>query len=265
MLPPVAGLVLAAGEGRRYGGPKALVEGWLHWAINALREGGCRDVTVVLGAAADQARELVPEGVGIIVIEDWAEGMGSSLRVGLASLGGTGVRAALVSLVDQPGIGGEAVARVLAGHRNEDSLVAAAYDGVRGHPVLLGARHWPGIAASATGDRGARAYLSKNAPPEELRTALARVAQGLTYVESEIAQHLAALPGEQRQQLSERDLEILRLLGEGRSFSEIAGVLGLGYKTVANSATAIKAKLGVARTADLIRLSVEMGIGRHPL
>ena len=60
--------------------------------------------------------------------------------------------------------------------------------------------------------------------------------------------------------LTERDLEMLRLLGEGRSFSEIAATLGLAYKTVANAATVIKSKLGVARTADLIRLSVEMGI-----
>jgi DNA-binding NarL/FixJ family response regulator len=131
--------------------------------------------------------------------------------------------------------------------------------------VIVFSMHGEPVYAARCLGLGARAYLSKNAPPEELRTALARVAQGLTYVESEIAQHLAALPGEQRQQLSERDLEILRLLGEGRSFSEIAAMLALGYKTVANSATAIKAKLGVARTADLIRLSVEMGIGRHPL
>ena len=62
--------------------------------------------------------------------------------------------------------------------------------------------------------------------------------------------------------LNERDLEILRMLGEGRSFAQIAAALGLGYKTVANSATAIKSKLGVARTADLIRLSVEMGMRR---
>jgi CTP:molybdopterin cytidylyltransferase MocA len=89
--------------------------------------------------------------------------MGSSLRAGLDSLAGTGARAVLVSLVDQPGIGAEAVARVLAAHRSEDSLVSAAYDGVRGHPVLFGAAHWAGIAESATGDRGARAYLKAHA------------------------------------------------------------------------------------------------------
>jgi two-component system invasion response regulator UvrY len=129
--------------------------------------------------------------------------------------------------------------------------------------ILVFSMHGEPVYAAKALEIGARGYLSKNAPPEELRAALLRVAAGKTYVESEIAQALAALPAEQRQQLSERDLEILRLLGEGRSFTEIAGLLGLGYKTVANTATLIKAKLGVARTADLIRLSVEMGIGRH--
>lgn len=107
---------------------------------------------------------------------------------------------------------------------------------------------------------GALGYVSKNSAPEELRIAFQRVAAGQTYVESEIAQALAASAGVGA--LTERDLEMLRLLGEGRSFSEIADSLGLAYKTVANAATIIKAKLGVARTADLIRLSVEMGIPR---
>lgn len=129
--------------------------------------------------------------------------------------------------------------------------------------VLVFSMHGGPVYAAKALEIGAKGYLSKNASPAELRTALSRILAGMTYVESEIAQQLAALPGEQRQQLSERDLEILRLLGEGRSFTEIATYLGLGYKTVANTATAIKSKLGVARTADLIRLSVEMGIGRQ--
>jgi two-component system invasion response regulator UvrY len=124
--------------------------------------------------------------------------------------------------------------------------------------VLVFSMHGEPVYAAKAMEIGARGYLSKNASPEELRTALSRILAGSTYVEGEIAQQLAALPGEQRQQLSERDLEILRLLG-----TEIAHQLGLGYKTVANTATSIKSKLGVARTADLIRLSVEMAIGRQ--
>jgi nicotine blue oxidoreductase len=161
----VAALVLAAGGGRRLGGrPKALLthrgRPLIEHAVGVLRAAGCERVHVVLGARAGAVREQADLG-GCVVVEnpDWEQGMGSSLRAGLDSLAGTGARAALVLLVDQPGIGARAVARVRAAYRDEGSLVSAAYDGVRGHPVLFGAAHWAGIAASATGDRGARAYL----------------------------------------------------------------------------------------------------------
>ncbi|MDG9719693.1 nucleotidyltransferase family protein [Streptomyces sp. DH24] len=166
--PQIAGLLLAAGGGRRLGGrPKALLEHHgrplVEHAVDVLRAAGCTRVHVVLGAAADAVRERA-ELDGCVLVDNpgWEAGMGSSLRAGLASLAGTGARAALVFLVDQPGIGPEAVARVYAGYRDETSLVSAAYAGVRGHPVLLGADHWAGIAASATGDRGARAYLARH-------------------------------------------------------------------------------------------------------
>ncbi|MFC7891787.1 NTP transferase domain-containing protein [Streptomyces sp. NPDC057381] len=164
----VAGLLLAAGGGRRLGGrPKALLEHRGHplveHAIAALRAAGCARVHVVLGARADAVRERAAlDGCVVVENPDWEQGMGSSLRAGLASLTGTGARAALVSLVDQPGIGAEAMARVRGGFRDETSLVSAAYAGARGHPVLLGAGHWPGVMATATGDRGARAYLREH-------------------------------------------------------------------------------------------------------
>ncbi|MGW1557219.1 nucleotidyltransferase family protein [Streptomyces sp. NPDC002144] len=164
----VAGLLLAAGGGRRLGGrPKALLvhrgRPLVEHAVGVLRAAGCERVHVVLGAAADEVRERARlEGCVLVENPGWADGMGSSLRAGLDSLAGTGARGALVSLVDQPGIGPEAVRRVRAGFAGEDSLVSAAYDGVRGHPVLFGAAHWAGIAATATGDRGARAYLKKH-------------------------------------------------------------------------------------------------------
>jgi DNA-binding NarL/FixJ family response regulator len=131
--------------------------------------------------------------------------------------------------------------------------------------ILVFSMHGEPVYAARALQIGAKGYVSKNASPEELRTAVARVGSGMSYVEADIAQQLAATPssGDQRQQLTERDLEILRLLGEGRSYTDIAGALGLGYKTVANTATQIKSKLGVSRTADLIRLSVEMAIPRQ--
>ncbi|MFC7883082.1 NTP transferase domain-containing protein [Streptomyces sp. NPDC057376] len=164
----VAGLLLAAGGGRRLGGrPKALLEHRGHplveHAIAALRAAGCARVHVVLGARADAVRERAAlDGCVVVENPDWERGMGSSLRAGLTSLTGTGVRAALVSLVDQPGIGAEAMARVRGGFRDETSLASAAYAGARGHPVLLGAGHWTGVMATATGDRGARAYLREH-------------------------------------------------------------------------------------------------------
>ncbi|MGW0554108.1 nucleotidyltransferase family protein [Streptomyces sp. NPDC002926] len=163
--PAVAGLLLAAGGGRRLGGrPKALLEHrgrpLVEHAVRALREGGCGPVHVVLGAAADRVRkEADLSGCVLVDNPEWEEGMGSSLRAGLESLATTAADAALVSLVDQPGIGAAAVARVRAAYHSRDSLAAAAYRGERGHPVLFGAHRWKDIAASAVGDRGARAYL----------------------------------------------------------------------------------------------------------
>ena len=165
----VAGLLLAAGGGRRLGGrPKALLEHrgrpLVEHAVGVLRAAGVGRIHVVLGAAAQEVRERAELG-GCVLVDnpDWAEGMGSSLRAGLASLARTDARAALVSLVDQPGIGPAAVTRVLKAYEGEDTLVSAAYDGTRGHPVLFGAAHWVGIAAAATGDQGARAYLKTHA------------------------------------------------------------------------------------------------------
>ncbi|MDG4862824.1 nucleotidyltransferase family protein [Streptomyces sp. T-3] len=163
----VAGLLLAAGGGRRLGGrPKALLSHQgrplVEHAVRALREGGCAEVHVVLGAEADAVRERVRlDGCVVVDNPGWAEGMGSSLRTGLASLAKTGAGAALVSLVDQPGIGAQAVARVLGAYESPSSLAAAAYGGKRGHPVLFGAGRWAEIAAGAVGDRGARDYLRK--------------------------------------------------------------------------------------------------------
>jgi len=160
--PQVAGLVLAAGGGRRYGMPKALVsqEGRLlvERAYQLIVE--CSDpVVVVLGAAADEVRARADLGTAVVVINaDWETGMGSSLRAGLAALEGT-VDAVLVHLVDLPGMTVAALARV-ASAAAPDALAVATYNGLRGHPVLLGSHHWAGVAQSAIGDQGARPYLA---------------------------------------------------------------------------------------------------------
>ncbi|HET7684013.1 MAG TPA: nucleotidyltransferase family protein [Marmoricola sp.] len=155
----VHGLLLAAGAGRRYGGPKALVDDWLARSVGVLRDGGCAAVTVVLGASSEQARALVPEGTAVVVAADWADGMGASLRAGLAALDAD-VTAVLVHLVDLPDVDSRVVARMLAGEVTASALRRASYDTVPGHPVLIGRDHVEGVRRSATGDRGARAYLA---------------------------------------------------------------------------------------------------------
>jgi CTP:molybdopterin cytidylyltransferase MocA len=165
----VAGLLLAAGGGRRLGGrPKALLEyhgrPLVEHAAWVLRDGGCVPVYVVLGAAAEEvrARAELP-GCRLVDNPEWAGGMGSSLRAGLAEPSLREASAVLVTLVDQPHVGPAAVARLLAAHRAGVGLAAASYDGERGHPVLFASEHWAGVARAATGDRGARGYLREHA------------------------------------------------------------------------------------------------------
>jgi len=162
----VAGLLLAAGAGRRYGMPKALVRhggGLLvDHGVRTLRDGGCAPIAVVLGAQHADVRRLADLGDATVVVnEDWDTGMGSSLRVGLAALGSTTAQAVAVLLVDTPGITAAAVARIRA-YGRPDALAAATYGGEMGHPVLLGRDHWAGVIEAATGDRGARPYLRRH-------------------------------------------------------------------------------------------------------
>lgn len=160
----IAGLLLAAGAGRRYGMPKALVEdgAWLRRSVAALSEGGCDSVLVVLGASADQAAELVPEGADTVVATDWAEGMGASFRTGIDTLLRTAdpqVQAALVHLVDLPDVDASVVRR-LAELAGPTVVARAGFESQPGHPVLLGREHWADVVASASGDRGARDWLA---------------------------------------------------------------------------------------------------------
>jgi CTP:molybdopterin cytidylyltransferase MocA len=150
-----SGIVLAAGAGTRHGGPKALVVPWLAESVGLLLDGGCERVVVVLGAGADEARALVPvdERVSIVVADRWAEGLGASLRTGLAHATGDAV---VVTLVDLPGTPVGVVRRLLAA---SGPLRQAVYDGRPGHPVLVAADHWAPLAATLRGDRGARPYL----------------------------------------------------------------------------------------------------------
>ena len=134
-----AGLLLAAGAGRRYGRPKALVEldgePLVRRAVRLLGDGGCAPVHVVLGAGADE----VPDLPGAVPVrhDRWSDGLGSSLLRGLASLPAD-VPAAVVVLVDQPLLSPVAVRRVRAAYADGAVVAVATYAGRPGHPILLG-------------------------------------------------------------------------------------------------------------------------------
>ena len=162
------GLLLAAGAGTRMGKPKALMRDaddtpWLRRAVVVLQDGGCEAVTVVLGAAADEATPLL-EGtdVAVVVAEDWSEGMGASLRAGLRAIAGSDAVAAVVMLVDLPDVTAEVVRHVAVRVTRADQLARATYGGRPGHPVVIGRDHWAAVADSVSGDEGARDYLASH-------------------------------------------------------------------------------------------------------
>jgi CTP:molybdopterin cytidylyltransferase MocA len=106
--------------------------------------------------------------VRVVVADDWASGMGASLRAGLAALEPGAADAALVSLVDLPDVGEPVVRRLLDRPVRPETLARASYDGSVGHPVLIGRAHWAGVTGSAGGDRGARDYLAEHRDDVEL-------------------------------------------------------------------------------------------------
>ena len=174
---PVAGIVLAAGGGTRFGRPKALVESaegtsWLANAVRSLLGGGCSPVIVVLGAAADEAEALLERSfihsgsVHVVRAEDWQTGMAASLRRGLAAanvLEATpSPEAVAIVTVDVPSLGPAEVRRLIAPEPDavgRHTLRQASFSGRPGHPVVIGRDHWEALADSVTGDVGARPYL----------------------------------------------------------------------------------------------------------
>jgi CTP:molybdopterin cytidylyltransferase MocA len=158
--PRYVGILLAAGAGRRYGKPKVLVAGWLDTAVAALRDGGCADVVVVLGAAKEDEVHT-PPGVTAITAADWTEGVSASVRAGLTAADQMRADYAALHVIDTPDVGAAVVARVLDRAAGSESGLARAYFAGRpGHPVVMARRHWPGVLASLSGDRGAAAYLN---------------------------------------------------------------------------------------------------------
>lgn len=163
-----AGLVLAAGAGRRLGGPKALVhlagQALVTRACRVLADGGCAPVVVVLGAGADEVRATADlAGALAVVAADWQLGLAASLRAGLTGLAQHApmARGVAILLVDTPGIGVAAVRATLA-QLDAGRAAVACYDGRRGHPVVLGRDLWTLAGRLATGEEGVRALLRRH-------------------------------------------------------------------------------------------------------
>ena len=159
----MAGLVLAAGAGTRFGGGKQLarLDGrpLLEHALRAMASAPVGDRVVVLGAEAERIAAAVDlRGARVVLCPGWAEGQSASLRAGIEAAGPR-ADAVVVTLGDQPRIAARAIAAVVAARAPDAAdAVRATYDGAAGHPVLL-ERALFGDLRALRGDVGARAVL----------------------------------------------------------------------------------------------------------
>jgi len=158
-------IVLAAGASTRFGAPKQLakVNGrpLLQLAVARAVELAGPAVTVVLGAnAADIAPMLRHTGASVVVNRDWAEGMGSSVRAGVARLPAA-ADGALLMLADQPAVTTDDLRRLASSWRRQPQcIVAAQYAGTVGVPAIFPREDFAALHA-LRGDAGARALLKR--------------------------------------------------------------------------------------------------------
>ncbi|MXP23123.1 NTP transferase domain-containing protein [Gordonia sp. HNM0687] len=156
----VCGVVLAAGAGRRYGMPKILAhEGkWLTTSVDALRDGGCDEVVVAMGASVVEP----PVNTSMLYVDDWAAGLSASVRAATHRVAAEPDFVGMVlHVVDTPDVGPEVTRRVIgAAGRRRDAVARAVFDGRPGHPVYIGADHFAALRTHLRGDSGAGRYLA---------------------------------------------------------------------------------------------------------
>jgi len=114
-------------------------------------------------------------------------------------------------------------------------------------------------------EMGAQGYVAKGDDPRMLMKAVRKVAAGDNFISPQLAEAVtfsgASIKANPATLMTARELEILRLLGRGDKIVEVADALGISYKTVANTTSLLKQKLGAKNHSDLIRIAVEMGLG----
>jgi DNA-binding NarL/FixJ family response regulator len=182
----------------------------------------------------------------------------SSVRIDEASDGKSGHRAYLqkkpdVTVIDinLPDISGFELMRRI---RKDDS---------RARIIMFSMNDDPALVVRAV-EMGAQGYVSKADDPRLLVKAVKKVVAGDHFIAPQLAEAVtfssAAIKAHPVSQMTSRELEILRLLGRGDKILEVADTLGISYKTVANTTSLLKQKLGARNHSDLIRVAVELGI-----
>jgi nicotine blue oxidoreductase len=157
----IAAVVLAAGEASRFGSPKQRI--LLPRVLERLRETSIDEIVVVEGAhTLGPPSDTVSQGVRVVRCDDWSRGPGASLRCALTALA-SDVEAAVVVLADGPNLAPRAIERVVSSWRAQGGIVAASYEGERGHPLVIGRDHWSGVP-----DEGLRDLPVRLVPCDDL-------------------------------------------------------------------------------------------------
>ncbi len=162
----ISAILLAAGAGSRFGGGKLLApfdgKTLIEVTLSGLREAPVDEIIVVVGKQPEELRSVCePYGTRIVKNPGWEEGMSTSVRAGLEALD-LEARAAALLLADQPLIGKEAVARLVAAFEEGAKVAVATYGGSPRNPALFAREVWPLVKRELSGDEGARRFIRRH-------------------------------------------------------------------------------------------------------
>lgn len=162
----VSAILLAAGGGSRFGGRKLLApyrgRTLIEATLSGLHGAPVDEIIVVVGKDAEELQGVCePYGVRLLENPDWEKGMSTTVRAGIGALGPE-VRAAVILLADQPLVGAEAVARLVAAFEGGAGAAVATYGGAPRNPALFARGVWPLLLDELSGDAGARKFIRRH-------------------------------------------------------------------------------------------------------